>query len=118
VVSVVDGTADCRGFDDDLANRATTRIVVPDENDYSVTVTDPNTTIVVPEGSDVTIEAGYGPLSTTVSWKQLSGGSNWTEFATCEIDGTSSRFHTWGSGNPDVDITVNIANANIVIEER
>lgn len=116
-ISVEDGTVDCRSFDTDLADLATTRIEVPDEYGYSVEVTDPNTTIVIPDGASVVIDASYGPLEATVSWSRLSGG-DWTRFATCDIDGTSSRFHTWGSHNPEVDIIVKVSDANIVIEER
>ncbi|MCJ7826889.1 MAG: PspC domain-containing protein [Demequinaceae bacterium] len=117
-ISVEDGTVKCRSFDEDLVDQATTRIVVPNEDGYSVKVTDPNTTIVVPEGASVVIEPGYGSLEATVSYTRLSGDGDWTEFATCEIEGTSSRYHTWGSRDPDVDITVNVGHANIVIEER
>ncbi|MBN2176932.1 MAG: PspC domain-containing protein [Demequinaceae bacterium] len=116
-ISVEDGTVDCRSFDDALADLATTRIVVPGEDGYSVKVTDPNTTIVVPDGASVTLESGYGPLVATVSYTRLSDG-HWTEFATCDIEGTSTRYHTWGSNSPKVEVTVNVGHANIVIEER
>ena len=118
MVSVEEGTVDCSTYDDDLADRSTTRIVLIDTNDYAVTVTDPNTTVVVPDGASTTIKAARGPISATVSWKRLNGAGDWTQFATCTIDGTSSRFHTIEHRNPKVNITVAVPNANIVLEER
>jgi len=118
VVSVEDGILDCRSFDDSLADRATTRIYVIDKADYAVTVTEPDTTIVVPDRASITVRADHGPLSATVSWERLAGGDDRTQFATCVIDGASSRFRTWGSRSTEIDITVTVPNANIIIEER
>jgi phage shock protein PspC (stress-responsive transcriptional regulator) len=114
VVTVEDGTVECRSFDDSLPPSTTTIVAGDDE---TVTVTEDHTTIVVPRHSSVTLEGGWGHLDSTVSWTRQDG-QGWVEYATCEVDGDSARFRTLGEHDADVTVILRVWNATIAIEER
>ena len=119
VVSVHDGTVNCRNFDQTLRDRAMDIRVVADEVNDDVTITQPNTTIVVPIGASITVESAVGDTRATLSWERYASGREaWSEYGTCEIDGPMGTFYTVGHRTADVTVTVDKPGANIVIEER
>lgn len=115
VVSVEDGTVECRSFDDTLlASTATVEVW----NNGTLTVSEPHTTIVVPRHSSVTFDARWGDLDATVSWERRDGSHDWYQYSTCEVEGESARFRTVAEHGADIEVVVSVSNATIVIEER
>ncbi len=117
LISVNEGTVDCRDFDWTLVNRAADNRVIASDNNYHLTLTQNDTTIVVPVGSDVTVHGTAGSVDTTLSWERLTADTTAAYYGTCDIDGPTGTFSTVGENGRDVTVTITPSVTNIVIEE-
>lgn len=119
LVSVPDGTIDCRDYDSDLRELAVENRIDTLSSGFDVEITDKNTTVVVPEGAYVRVTSDTGDVAATVTW-ELSNHDTWAAYSTCEISGPIATFYRIGDDGVDVDITIasSVRNANIVIEEN
>lgn len=121
LVSVEDGTIDCRAFDDSTPTSTTTIEAGGDASDGykdTVTITEANTILVVPRHSSVTLDGRWGNLDATVSWERHKGSNDWVQYATCDIDGDSARFRTLGEHGATIDVVVEVSDATVIIKEN
>jgi hypothetical protein len=118
LLSVNNGTVDCRDFDISLVAQASDTSLRASDYGYRPKLTVDDTTVIVPIGSNVTVRPTSGDVMTTLSWERVESDDTTSYFGTCDIDGPSGTFSTIGEHGQDVILTISSNVTNIVIKEQ